>query len=346
MTGRRPFLLWLCTSPLVACSKDGTVALNGAGATFPYPLYSKWIEEYHAVAPDVRLNYQSIGSGGGVRQIVAGTVDFGASDVPAEPEEERGAPGRLVHVPMAVGSVVVSYNLAGLRATLRLTAELLAQIGLGQVTRWNAAPIAAENPGVALPDLPITVVYRTDGSGTTAIFTRFLASVSQEWRERAGAGKTVRWPVGLGAKGNEGVTGQLEATPGAIGYTELAYATQNNLPRAEIRNRAGRFVGPSAAAATAAAEAVTVPASLQVSLDTAANDAAYPLASYTYVLVYEDAADARRGEALARFLWWAIHDGQRFTKNLDYAPLPARVVTQVEGALKRLRAKGKPILTG
>jgi phosphate transport system substrate-binding protein len=344
MTGRRHFLCWLCSSALVGCSNDGTVALNGAGATFPYPLYTKWISEYRQVAPNVRINYQSIGSGGGVRQIVAGTVDFGASDVPAEPEEERGATGKLVHVPTAIGSVVVSYNVNGLTAPLRLTSEVVAAIFLGAIKRWNAPELVALNPALASVDQPIIVVTRTDGSGTTAIFTRYLSRASGEWRERAGSGKSVRWPVGMGAKGNEGVTGQLQATPGAIGYTELAYARQNRLPRAELRNRAGHFVGPSAAAATAAAAVVPVPDTLQTWLESAEDAAAYPLAAYTYLLVYENTSDAERGESLARFLWWAIHDGQRFTQGLDYAPLPPRVVKQVEGALKQLKAAGKPAL--
>jgi len=342
MTGRRRFLL--LTLGALGCSNDGTVALNGAGATFPYPLYSKWIAEYKSVDPTVRINYQSIGSGGGVRQIVAGTVDFGASDVPIELEEERGAGGPLLHVPTAVGSVVVSYNVNGVTAPLKLTPEALASIWLGDTKRWNAPPIAEHNPGVTLPDLPIVVVYRTDGSGTSAIFTRYLAAVSSRWAKEVGAGKSVRWPVGIGAKGNEGVTAQLQSTPGAIGYTELAYATQNRLPRAELRNGAGRFVAPSSAAATAAAEGVTMPASLQVSLAAAPSETAYPLTAYTYLLLYENVTDARRGEALARFVWWTVHDGQRFVRALDYAPLPATVVTQVEASLKRLHAGGKPVL--
>ena len=328
----------------MACSNDGTVALNGAGATFPYPLYTKWIDEYRAVNPSVRINYQSIGSGGGVRQIVAGTVDFGASDVPAEPDEERGAAGPLVHVPTAVGCVVVSYNLRELGGPLQLTPEVLAAIYLGAITRWNDPALALVNPGVSLPDLPITVVFRTDGSGTTAIFTRFLAASSPRWLERAGAGKNIRFAVGLGAKGNEGVSGQLQATPGSIGYTELAYATQGGLPRAAIRNRAGEFVVPSSTAAMAAADAVELPATLQATLEGATHRQAYPLAAYTYLLVYRDAADARRGEALAQFIWWGVHDGQRFARALDYAPLPAGVVVEVEKNLRTLRAAGKPAL--
>jgi phosphate transport system substrate-binding protein len=342
MQGRRRFLL--LTLAALGCANDGTVALIGAGATFPYPLYSKWIAAYQTVEPTVRINYQAIGSGGGVRQIVAGTVDFGASDVPIEAGEERGARGPLLHVPTAVGSVVVSYNLKGIDQPLRFTPEALASIWLGETTRWNAPLLSEQNPGVALPDAPIAVIYRTDGSGTTAIFTRYLVSVSNRWAKEVGAGKSIRWPVGIGAKGNEGVTAQLQGTPGAIGYTELAYATQNRLPRAELMNAAGRFVGPSAAAAMAASEAVKMPASLQVALDGAPSEAAYPLVAYTYLLVYEDTADARRGEALARFVWWTVHDGQRFVRALDYAPLPASVVMQVEASLRRLRAGGKPAL--
>jgi len=340
MTGRRGFML--AALGALGCFSDGTVALNGAGATFPYPLYSKWIEEYKGIDPTVRINYQSIGSGGGVRQLVARTVDFGASDVPVQPEEQRGATGPLLHVPVAIGSVVVSYNLGGLGRPLRLTPEALASIWLGTTTRWNAPLLVAANPGVALPDTPIVVLYRTDGSGTTAIFTGYLASISERWSKQVGAGKSVRWPVGVGAKGNEGVTAVLQATPGAIGFTELAYATQNRLPRAELRNRAGRFVGPSSTAAMAAADSVGMPASLQVSLESALADASYPLAAYTYLLVYADVADGRRGEALARFVWWTVHGGQRFAAPLDYAPLPPRVVTQVEAALRRLRAGGRP----
>lgn len=328
----------------LACSHDGSVLINGAGATFPYPLFSKWIEEYKRVDPSVRINYQSIGSGGGVRQLVARTVDFGASDVPAAPDEQRGASGAVLHVPVAIGSVVVSYNLNGQTTPLRLTPDALASIWLGETTRWNAAALGEANPGVALPDAPIVVVNRTDGSGTTAIFTRYLASVSARWSERVGAGKSVRWPLGVGAKGNEGVTALLQSTPGAIGFTELAYATQNRLPRAELKNRAGRFVGPSSAAATAAAEAITLPNSLEVHLESAEADAAYPLAAYTFLLLYEDVADARRGEALARFVWWAVHEGQAFARPLDYAPLPASILPAVETSLRRLRGGGKPLV--
>lgn len=337
--------LWLLAfAP--ACSRNAdAISLHGAGATLPYPLYSKWAAEYHRIHPNVTVNYQSIGSGGGVRQLIARTIDFGASDVPVLADEARDVPpGALVHVPTAVGSVVVGYKLSTLHAPLKLTPGLLAGIFLGEITRWNAPELVLLNPEARLPELPITVVYRSDGSGTTAIFSEFLGSVSAVWRERVGSGKNVRWPVGMGAKGNEGVTGQLQSREGAIGYTELAYATQNRLPCAELQNRAGRFIGPSPEAAAAAAEGVELPASLYGTLVGAPGERAYPLAAYTYLLVYKDALDPKKGEALAHFLWWALHDGQRFTQALDYAPLPPRVLRQAEAALHGLRVNGTPAL--
>ncbi|HEX6766833.1 MAG TPA: phosphate ABC transporter substrate-binding protein PstS [Polyangiaceae bacterium] len=349
MTGRRDVLglLLLVASGCertASGSRDETISLHGAGATFPFPLYSKWIAEYNRQNPSVQINYQSIGSGGGVRQIVARTVDFGATDTPMTADEARDAPSTILHVPTAIGSVVVSYQLPELGQPLRLTSELLARIFLGEIKRWNDPALLAENSGAKLPDGEISVVTRSDGSGTTAIFTDYLKAVSPLWRERVGAGKSVRWPAGLGAKGNEGVTGHLKSTPGAIGYTELAYATQNRLPRAAIKNSAGRFVVPTPDASTAAAVAVPMPESLHVSLADAPSDTAYPIASYTYVLVYANTDDAVKGAALARFLWWATHEGQKFARELDYAPLPSGIVAQVEARLKSLRAGGQPAL--
>jgi phosphate transport system substrate-binding protein len=346
LSARRAFLFALLTAGCEGgCSRGepARVALNGAGATFPFPLYSKWIAEYRRVTPDVRVNYQSIGSGGGVRQMIARTVDFGASDVPLHPEEERRAPAPLMHVPTALGAVVVSYHLPEVDLVLRLTPEVLARIYLGEVTRWDAPELRALNPDVALPSGRITVVYRSDGSGTTAIFTELLAHASDTFRERVGSGKSVRFPTGLGAKGNEGVTGLVRSTPLSIAYTELAYATQSGLPRAAIRNRAGHFVAPAADSVRAAAESVPMPESLHVSLASAPSAGAYPLTAYTYLLLYRDAPDERKGDALARFVWWAVHDGQRHARELDYAPLPAAVVTQVEGAVRGLRAGGRPV---
>ncbi len=322
------------------------VSLTGAGATFPFPLYSKWMSEYNKLNPTVKINYQSIGSGGGIRQVVAGTVDFGASDAPMKPEEGKSAPGKLLHIPTTIGAVVVTYNVEGVTQALKLTPEVLAGIFLGDIKKWNDAKIAGLNAGVKLPAKDIAVVYRSDGSGTTAVFTDYLAAVSPAWKEKVGAGKSVKWPVGLGAKGNEGVTGQVKTTPGSIGYIEFAYATQNKLPTAEIQNKAGKFVAPSQDAASAAAAGVEMPDQLYVSIVNAAGETAYPIASYTYLLVYEDAKDPLKGEALAKFLWWATHDGQKFANALDYAPLPPAVVQKLEARLKTLKSGSKILLTG
>jgi phosphate transport system substrate-binding protein len=331
-------------SPAPIPSQAGPISLNGAGATFPFPLYSKWIAEYNKQFPNIRINYQSIGSGGGIRQIVAGTVDFGATDAPMKNDEAKQAPGKLHHIPTTIGAVVLCYNLPEVAQTLKLSPEVLADIYLGKIKKWNDAKISADNADAKLPAKDISVVYRTDGSGTTNVYTDYLSAVSGEWKEKVGAGKSVKWPVGLGAKGNEGVTGQLKTTPYTIGYTERAYATQNKLPMAELKNKAGKFIAPTTAAMSAAAEGVEMPETLYVSLVNSAAETAYPIAGYTYMLVYADAKDATKGEAIAKYLWWALHDGQKFAESLDYAPLPAKVVTQVEARLKELTAGGKKLL--
>lgn len=325
-------------------SQAGPISLNGAGATFPYPLYSKWISEYNKQFPNIRINYQSIGSGGGIRQIIAGTVDFGATDAPMKEDESKQATGKLFHIPATIGAVVISYNIPELTEALKLTPEALTDIYLGKIKKWNDAKIAADNPGAKLPAKEISVVYRTDGSGTTAVYTDYLAVVSPEWKDRVGAGKSVKWPVGLGAKGNEGVSGQVKTTPYTIGYIERAYATQNKLPMAELKNKAGKFIAPSTAGMSAAAEGVEMPPQLHVSLVNSPAEAAYPITGYTYLLVYAEAKDAVKGEAIAKYLWWALHDGQKFAETLDYAPLPEKVVTQVEARLKELSADGKKLL--
>lgn len=264
------------SSPAPIPSQAGPVSLNGAGATFPYPLYSKWIAEYNKQFPNVRINYQSIGSGGGIRQVVAGTVDFGATDAPMKDDEAKQAPGKLLHIPTTIGAVVLCYNLPEVTGALRLTPEVLADIYLGKIKKWNDPKIAADNSDAKLPAKDISVVYRTDGSGTTSVYTDYLSSVSAEWKDKVGAGKSVKWPVGLGAKGNEGVTGQIKTTPYTIGYTERAYATQNKLPMAELKNKAGKFVAPTTAAMSAAAEGVEMPPELHVSIANAAGETAYP----------------------------------------------------------------------
>jgi phosphate transport system substrate-binding protein len=329
-----------------APKKDDSISLNGAGSTFIYPLCSKWMSEYNKLNPNVKINYQSIGSGGGIRQVIAGTVDFGASDAAMKEDEAKQAPSKLFHLPATIGAVVVAYNLPEVTAPLKLAPEVLVDIYTGKIKKWNDPKIKADNADAKLPAKEISVVYRTDGSGTTAVFTDYLAKVSPEWKEKVGVGKSVNWPVGLGAKGNEGVTGQVKTTPYTIGYTELAYALQNKLAMARIKNKAGKFIVPTIEAMSAAADSVEMPDELHVSLTNADGEASYPITGYTYLLVYENAKDPVKGEALAKFVWWALHDGQSFSKDLDYAPLPAKVLTKLEARLKELRSGDKKLLSG
>ena len=339
----------LCSLPAVLGSGVQPVAaqtlMNGAGATFPYPIYSKWFDEYARVDQGARFNYQSIGSGGGIRQITARTVDFGASDGPMTDDQLGKAPGNLLHIPTVLGAVVTTYNLAG-NPKLRFTPDILADIFLGRIMKWNDAKIAAVNPGVSLPDQAILVVHRSDGSGTTYIWVDYLSKVSKEWDAKVGRGTSVNWPVGLGGKGNEGVAGQIKNTPGALGYVELAYAIKNNLPAASVRNAAGKFVEPSieTTTAAAAASATNMPADFRVSLTNPPGDHAYPIASFTWLLVYKDQPDETKGKLLVKFLWWMIHDGQKYTSDLLYAPLPPQVVKQVEARLGEITYQGKPLL--
>jgi phosphate transport system substrate-binding protein len=326
----------------------GAARLQGAGATFPNPIYQKWLSEYSKAHPEVRIDYQSIGSGGGIRQIQEQTVDFGASDKPLSDDELRAARGgELLHVPTVLGAVVITYNLQGVAQPLRFSPEVLADIFLGKIRKWNDPRIAADNAGVQLPAADITVVHRSDGSGTSAVFTDYLSKVSPEWKQKVGAGTSPSWPVGLGGKGNEGVTGQIKSTPNTIGYVELAYAAPNKLPVALLKNRAGQFVSPSLDAVTAAAaeSLAATPEDLRVSITDAAGASAYPVASYTYVLVYKDQKDAAKGKALVDFLWWATHEGQQTTRDpqYPYAPLPAEVVTRVEAKLNSITSGGKAL---
>lgn len=323
--------------------KEGPINLNGAGATFPYPLYSKWMSEYNRVHPNVMINYQSIGSGGGIRQITEKTVDFGASDAPMNADEQAKAAG-VIHVPTTLGAVVVAVNLPGINE-LKLTPAAISGLFIGKITKWNDAAIAAANEGVKLPNTAPVVVFRSDGSGTTAVFTDYLGKISPEWKDKVGVGKSVKFPVGLGAKGNEGVTGQIKTTPGAIGYVELAYAVQNQLASASIQNAAGEFVRADIPAVTAAASGAELPDTLFTSITNTPGNGAYPISSYTYLLVYENASDRTKGKAIAEFLWWAIHDGQKLAAPLYYAPLPAPVVQKVEAKLRTLRAGDQAILT-
>jgi phosphate transport system substrate-binding protein len=316
------------------------VLVTGAGATFPNPLYSKWFAEYNKLNPAIRFNYQSIGSGGGIQQFTAGTVAFGATDAPMSAEELSRAPD-AVHVPMVLGAVVLVYNAPF--SGLKLTPALVEGIFLGKIAKWNDPAMAKVNPGVQLPDAPITVVRRSDGSGTTYVFTEYLASISPAWKQKVGAGKSVSWPVGLGGKGNEGVTGLVKQAPGAIGYVELAYARQNKLPTAALQNRDGNFVSPSTEATSAAAAGVAIPDDYRVSLVNPAGKDAWPIASFTYLLVHKDMKDKAKGDALVKFLWWAVHQGQGLAAPLDYAPLPLPVVRKLEKTIQGLQVQGKPV---
>src|SRR5690349_5731033 len=319
--------------------------INGAGATFPYPIYSKWFDEYTKVDPEVRFNYQSIGSGGGIKQISSRTVDFGASDGPMTDEQLKQAPAELLHIPTVLGAVVATYNLPN-APKLKFTGDVLADVFLGKITKWNDARIAALNAGVALPDQPIVVAHRSDGSGTTYIWVDYLSKVSPEWQQKVGKGTSVNWPVGLGGKGNEGVSGQVKNTPGALGYVELAYAVKNKLPVASVKNAAGKFIEPTIASTTAAAAgaAKSMPDDFRVSLTNAPGDEAYPIASFTWLLVYKDQPNEVKGRAVAKFLWWMSHEGQRYADDLLYAPLPQAVVKQIEAKIKHITYQGKPLM--
>jgi phosphate transport system substrate-binding protein len=321
-------------------ASGGSVDLTGAGATFPYPLYSKWFSDY-AAKTGVRINYQSIGSGGGIRQLSEETVDFGATDGPMTDDElKRAKGGTILHIPTVLGADAVTYNLPGVAAGLKLTPEVVADIFLGKITKWNDPRIVALNSGVRLPATDLLVVHRSDGSGTTYVFTDYLTTVSTAWKAGPGRGKEVRWPVGLGAKGNEGVAGQIKQTPGSIGYVELAYAKQNDLSMAAVRNSAGEFVMPSVAAVTAAAAgaAQNLPANTdyRISIVNAPGRGVYPISSFTWILVYERQKDSVKARKLVDFLNWALTEGERQAAALDYAPLPATMAANLKARIATL----------
>jgi phosphate transport system substrate-binding protein len=323
----------------------GSVRLNGMGATFPYPLYQKWMSEYGKINPNAKIDYNSQGSGAGVQGILKQTVDFGASDGPMTDAELKTAPAEILHIPTVLGAVVLTYNLPGVAQPLRFSPDVVADIFLGKIKKWNDERIKADNPGVNLPGTDIVVVHRSDGSGTSDVFTDYLSKVSPEWKEKVGRNKSPQWPTGIGGKGNEGVTGQVKNTPNTIGYVELAYAMQNKMPVAPIKNKAGNFVDPSLDAITAAAaeSVATTPDDLRVSITDAAGASVYPLSSYTYILVYKDQKDAAKGKVLVDFLWWGIHDGETFAKDLHYAPLPPEMVKRAEEKINSITSGGKPL---
>jgi phosphate transport system substrate-binding protein len=316
----------------VSATASAQMMINGAGATFPYPIYSKWFDEYAKVDPSVRFNYQSIGSGGGQKQILAQTVDFGASDGPMSDENLGKAPGKILHIPTVAGAVVLTYNLPG-NPAVKLDGDTVAGIFLGQIKKWNDPKLTALNSGTKLPDQEIVVVHRSDGSGTTFIFTDYLSKVSGEWKQKVGNNTSVNWPAGIGGKGNEGVSGQVKQTPGAIGYVELIYATQNKMPYAEVKNTAGEFVKPSLESITAALSTGDIPEDFRFSITNAPGKDAYPICGATWLLVYEQQKDAAKGKKLVEFLKWAAKDGEKMAKDLQYAPLPDTLQQRV---LKRI----------
>ena len=333
---RRTALLLVCA--LLGLPALAQTTLNGAGATFPYPMYSKWFSEYHKLHPDIEVNYQSIGSGGGIRQVIAGTVDFGASDGPMTDDQLKEAKTKILHFPTVLGADVPAYNIPGVTAELKFTPEALAGIFLGKISKWNDKAITGANPGVNLPDRDIIVVHRSDGSGTTYIWTDYLSKVSPEWQSQSGKGTSVKWPVGLGGKGNEGVAGSIRQLQGSIGYVELIYAVQNNIAYGSVKNAAGNFVKASLESVTAAAaSAPKMPEDFRVSITNAPGKDAYPISSFTWLLIPSQSKDAAKGKILSDFLNWMVTDGQKMTASLSYAPLPDAVVQKEKEAIKQVR---------
>lgn len=315
--------------------------ITGAGASFPYPLYAKWFAEYHQVDPSVEINYQSIGSGGGIRQFLAGTTDFGASDAPMSDKEIKQGSRSVLHVPMTLGAVAISYNVPGLKVPLRLNAEVLVDLFLGKIKNWDDERLQKLNPSLTLPKLPVIVCHRADGSGTTAVLTEYLAAVSPEWKSQVGIGKDVTFPKGqLGGKGNEGVTGLLRQNPGAVGYVEMNYAIRNRFAMAQLLNKDGQYVEPSVGSVTAAAESSlkNIPADFRVSIVNAPGKASYPISAFTYLLVSTE-MEGQKGQKLTEFLKWAMGPGQTMSAGLHYAPLPPSIAKKVEQTIASIRFK-------
>ena len=327
----------LCAVVAFCLAAVGETMLNGAGATFPYPMYSKWFSEYNKLHPDVQINYQSIGSGGGIRQVLNGTVDFGASDGPMTDEQLQEAKVKILHIPTVLGADVPAYNIPGVSGEIKFTPDVLANIFLGKITNWNDAAIAKSNPGINLPNLPIIVVHRSDGSGTTYIWTDYLSKVSKDWESSVGRGTSVKWPVGLGGKGNEGVAGQIRQLAGSIGYVELIYAVENKITFGSVQNSSGNFVKASLEGVTEAAASVkNMPADFRVSITNAPGKTAYPISSFTWLLIPVQSKDPAKGKILTDFLNWMVSDGQKMASQLSYAPLPASVAEKVKEAIKQV----------
>ncbi len=324
--------LTLLVTPAMAATQ-----LNGAGATFPFPLYSKWFDEYRKVKSDVTVNYNSIGSGGGIKALLEGTVHFGASDAPMTEAEMQKAKTPVIHVPTVLGAVVVSYNLPSVTKALNLSGDVITDIYLGKITKWNDPRITSMNKGVSIPDKDILVTYRSDGSGTTAIFTDYLAKISSEWKEKVGAGKSVSWPVGIAGKGNEGVAGLVKQTEGSIGYLELIYAATNKLPYANVKNKAGAFVAPNSDSVSAAAAGVKMPEDFRVSITNAEGKKSYPLASFTYLLVPQTVAKENGKEIVDLMNWVISPAAQKMAGPLEYAPLPGKLVSKVKAKVATIK---------
>src|SRR5277367_1467008 len=338
---KKPLLVvWLMMmTAAVAAAQGGSIKLNAAGATFPTPIYTKWFDVYHTAHPNIEINYQSIGSGGGIRQLQSGTFDFGSSDGPMSDDQLAQSKFKILHFPTVLGAVVPTYNIAGVSGDLNFTQKALSGIYLGTITKWNDPELVNANKGVNLPNADIVVVHRSDGSGTSFIFTDFLSKASGDWKSKVGAAASVNWPVGLGGKGNEGVTGLVKQTPGAIGYIELIYAVQNNIPYGKVQNTAGKFVKADLAGVTAAAASAAkdMPDDFRVSITSAPGAGSYPISSFTWLLIPSQIPDAAKRDAIKAFLKWMIADGQSYNQALSYAKLPPAVVAKEKKAIAMIQ---------
>ncbi len=339
-----------CGVPVTGKCPSEAQNLTGAGATFPGAIYAKWVDEYNKLT-GVQINYQAIGSGGGIKAFTDKTADFGASDVPLTDDQIKAVSGGLYMIPTVMGAVVPTYNIPGVTATLKFTPDALAGIYLGTITKWNDPKIAAENVGVSLPDMAITTVHRSDGSGTTGVFTDYLSKISPDWKSKVGSATSVNWPNGVGASGNQGVAGAVKQAPGAIGYVELIYAIQNKLGYGTVKNAAGKYVDASLDSTSKAADGFSMPdlgkltgEQAKLSITNSANPAAWPISTFTYLLVPKDMSDKAKALAILRYAWWGTHDGQAFAKDLGYAPLPANVVKTAEDVLRSVTSGGSTVL--
>ena len=349
MTSIRTLITAVACAAVAACGggdqpqaqpdRQQPIQINGAGATFPYPIYSKWFDEYHKLQPNVQINYQSVGSGAGIRQLVNQTVFFGATDGPMTDEQLKSAPGPILHLPTVLGAVVPVYKIPNVDAELKFNGAVLADIFLGKIKKWNDPAIAKLNTGVKLPATDITVVHRSDGSGTTYIWVDYLAKMSPEWKTKVGVGTSPNWPVGVGGKGNEGVAGLVTQSPGSIGYVELIYALQTKISYGQVQNANGEFVKATVDSVTAAAAAPNMPADFRVSITNAESQGVYPISSFTWLLLYENPTDKSQAQAIVDFMKWALTDGQQYSAELGYAPLPASVVQLETAALARIKVR-------